>query len=168
MRPLPASMAWGVHLVACLLHRPWLRNPFNSIHAIAIANLAEMTSGIAGLTAAESVRWPWIPVSGVDATLTCSFNCPFPPDQIKGCVGIPVELTIVYKMKGRGRLSCQATVPAIPSAPGVYPVDVRWARLRKQNGPPHYESFLIIAFIWALPWPTGVTSWTRLGLWLPR
>jgi len=35
---------------ACMQDRPWLRNPFASLHAIALANLAEMTSGVGMLT----------------------------------------------------------------------------------------------------------------------
>ena len=39
--------------IACLQDRPWLRNPFASLHAAALFNLAEMISGIGMLTAAQ-------------------------------------------------------------------------------------------------------------------
>ena len=39
--------------IACLQDRPWLRNPFASLHAAALFNLAEMVSGIGMLTAAQ-------------------------------------------------------------------------------------------------------------------
>jgi hypothetical protein len=36
--------------------RPWLRNPFKSVHALALANCAEMATGLVGVTAIEVYR----------------------------------------------------------------------------------------------------------------
>ena len=35
---------------------PWLRNPFNSVHAIALANLAELASGLGVMTAMQHAK----------------------------------------------------------------------------------------------------------------
>jgi len=78
--------------------RPWKRNPFGSIHAVCMANLAEMTAGLAGMTAMEA----------------------------KGAIGIPMNMHINFHVKARGTLGCRATLPkAIPSVPGIYPMDIR-------------------------------------------
>lgn len=75
---------------ACMTDRPWKRNPFASVHAVAIANLAEMTAGMAGVTALEAAR---------------------------GARGIPVAMSVEYIAKARGTLYCRAAVPAaLPSA----------------------------------------------------
>jgi hypothetical protein len=74
--------------------RPWLRNPFSSVHAIALVNFAELTSGLAVMTAIETV---------------------------KGAIGIPVKISIVYHAKARGRVYCRANLPqSIPTVPGLY------------------------------------------------
>ena len=76
--------------------RPWKRNPFSSLHAVALANLAEMTSGLACMTAFEAV---------------------------KGAIGIPVSMSIDYIAKARGTCYCRSSLPkVIPSTPGVYPM----------------------------------------------
>ena len=72
--------------------RPWKRNPFGSLHACAIANLAELTSGLAGVTAMEST---------------------------KGVRGIPVKMTVSYISKARGTLTCVATLPLTELPTGV-------------------------------------------------
>lgn len=61
---------------------PWLRNPFQSVHAIALANLGELSSGI------------------VMHSLLL---------QSKKFRGIPIEIKTEYYRKGRGKLfgSCQ-------------------------------------------------------------
>ena len=75
---------------ASMTDRPWKRNPFASVHAIAIANLAEMTAGIACVTATQSA---------------------------KGAMGIPVGMRIEFVAKARGTLHCRASVPdSLPSA----------------------------------------------------
>ncbi len=56
--------------IACIDDRPWLRNPFNSVHAIALANLAELASGLGTLTAMQHAK-------GVRGIVTrCTKYCP--------------------------------------------------------------------------------------------
>lgn len=55
---------------------PWLKNPFNSIHAIALANLGELTSGLC---------------------LTSLF-------QHLKLKGIPVKIETIYIRKAKGRI----------------------------------------------------------------
>jgi hypothetical protein len=41
---------------ASITERPWLRNPFSSLHAVALTNLGELTSGLATLSAIEATN----------------------------------------------------------------------------------------------------------------
>mmetsp|Transcript_34848 Transcript_34848/g.71166 ORF Transcript_34848/g.71166 Transcript_34848/m.71166 type:complete len:206 (+) Transcript_34848:36-653(+) len=83
-----------------LMHdRPWLRNPFNSLHAIALANFAEMATGIVGITTAEAENGK--------------------------VVGIPVSSSIKYHAKARGTMRCRCDLPnQLPKEPGIYPMDL--------------------------------------------
>ncbi len=42
--------------VVAISDLPWLRNPFNSVHAIALANLAELASGLGVMTAMQHAK----------------------------------------------------------------------------------------------------------------
>jgi len=66
---------------ASIQDRPWLRNPFSSIHAMALGNLAEMVSGVGMLTAAQ---------------------------YVKGCRVIVVKVEIDYHKKARGQVIATA------------------------------------------------------------
>eukprot|EP00602_Paraphysomonas_sp_CaronLab_P007729 CAMPEP_0185027894 /NCGR_PEP_ID=MMETSP1103-20130426/13178_1 /TAXON_ID=36769 /ORGANISM="Paraphysomonas bandaiensis, Strain Caron Lab Isolate" /LENGTH=112 /DNA_ID=CAMNT_0027562065 /DNA_START=280 /DNA_END=618 /DNA_ORIENTATION=+ len=57
---------------------PWLRNPFGSVHAVALTNLGELTSGLCLVSAMQ---------------------------HIKGLRGIPVRIDTEYFKKARGRLT---------------------------------------------------------------
>eukprot|EP01137_Pigoraptor_chileana_P028769 Opistho-2@13087 len=70
--------------VVRMTERPWLRNPFASIHAVALINLAECASGLAVL-------------SGL-------------PKDVRG---IPVGISMKYDKKSRGRITatCELNLP---------------------------------------------------------
>lgn len=70
---------------------PWLRNPFASVHAVAIANLAELTSGLAMISALHA----------------------------KGLRGIPTRIDCRYWRKARGSLLATCSV-SVPEKPGLY------------------------------------------------
>ena len=75
---------------------PWLRNPFRSVHAVAIGNLAELTSGLAMLSALEGTALR----------------------------GIPTRIDCHYLRKARGRLLASCALES-PLAPGTYKCSVR-------------------------------------------
>jgi hypothetical protein len=61
----------------------WLRNPYSSVHAIALSNLGELSSGICVFAAMEYVP------------------------NVKG---IPVKISMEYYKKGRGRMTATSTI----------------------------------------------------------
>mmetsp|Transcript_2606 Transcript_2606/g.6075 ORF Transcript_2606/g.6075 Transcript_2606/m.6075 type:complete len:209 (-) Transcript_2606:207-833(-) len=57
LRRLEAEAKTGkVVCAASMTERPWLKNPFNSLHAVALTNLGEYTGGLAMLTLQQQVR----------------------------------------------------------------------------------------------------------------
>ena len=66
-----------------LAEKPWLHNPFSSIHAVALTNLGELVSGLVVVTALQEVR---------------------------GARGIVVKLGATYKKKARGLITATSTV----------------------------------------------------------
>lgn len=77
-----------------LKDRPKVRNHLNSVHAIAMMNLGELTTGLAYLYALP-----------------------------KGMRGIPTNLSIEYVKKGRGLLTCECNC-AVPSSNEAKDVDL--------------------------------------------
>jgi acyl-coenzyme A thioesterase PaaI-like protein len=75
---------------ASIVQRRGLENPFNSIHAAALVNLAEFTSGIALYSLLQ---------------------------QIKGARGIPVAIRIEYFSKARGKITAISNV-SLPNKQG--------------------------------------------------
>jgi len=75
---------------------PWLHNAFNSIHAVATANLAEMTAGLAATSALQKV------------------------DMARG---IPLSQTTSWFKKAQGQLTGTA-VTTIPKTTGRHDVQV--------------------------------------------
>ena len=71
------SCTWVIH------DYPWLRNPFQSIHALALGNVGEMASGTVMLAHLE---------------------------KNKHLRGIPVKITCEYLKKARGKISARATL----------------------------------------------------------
>jgi len=76
--------------------RPWLRNPFDSVHAIALANLGELSGGLAFMAASQ---------------------------YKKGVRGIPTKAAIEYHKKARGTIRAVAKV-TIPKESCDLPLSV--------------------------------------------
>jgi len=69
--------------VATMIDQPWLRNPFSSVHAIALANLGELASGLVMMTALQ-----------------------YHP-RLRG---IPVQISTEYYHKARGKIIAKGTI----------------------------------------------------------
>ena len=66
---------------ASIVERPWLKNPFNSVHAVALTNLGELTSGVLVVCALQNIR---------------------------GAKGIVTKLSTTYVKKARGIIIAKA------------------------------------------------------------
>eukprot|EP00053_Salpingoeca_punica_P003777 m.45102 g.45102 ORF g.45102 m.45102 type:complete len:227 (+) comp12405_c0_seq1:48-728(+) len=82
---------------AQMCDRPWLRNPFNSIHALALANLGELASGMAVMFALEDL--------GKRTNLKTR--------------AIVIGISTEYVKKARGTITARSTV-SIPSTVGEH------------------------------------------------
>lgn len=91
--PLVLELAPG-HARVQIRDRWSLRNHLRSVHAIALMNLGEATTGLAVMSLVPS-----------------------------GGRGIPRELAMEYIKKARGTITCESTVE-IPTAPGTHEVEV--------------------------------------------
>eukprot|EP00281_Chroomonas_sp_CCMP1168_P028578 CAMPEP_0206253888 /NCGR_PEP_ID=MMETSP0047_2-20121206/23396_1 /ASSEMBLY_ACC=CAM_ASM_000192 /TAXON_ID=195065 /ORGANISM="Chroomonas mesostigmatica_cf, Strain CCMP1168" /LENGTH=199 /DNA_ID=CAMNT_0053680135 /DNA_START=36 /DNA_END=635 /DNA_ORIENTATION=+ len=78
--------------------RPWLRNPFSSLHAVALCNLGELVSGLAVLSATQAE---------------------------KGLRAIPNRIEMEYMKKARGRITASTTID-LPKKDGPYKVTVEF------------------------------------------
>ena len=65
--------------------RPWLRNPFQSVHAVALTNIGECASGVAIVAVLQDKRF-------------------------RDIKGIPIRIDTEYFKKGRGRMTATATI----------------------------------------------------------
>ena len=72
-----------IRSVVTMEDRPWLRNPFGSIHAVALTNLGELASGVCMVTAIQ---------------------------HVKGVKGIPVRIDTEYFQKARGTVTASSQV----------------------------------------------------------
>jgi len=86
----PYSASISPHVESCsvddvtvsMTEMPWLKNPFNSIHAVALANLGELASGLSMVLSMQ---------------------------QNKGIRGIPKEINIEFFKKSRGTIYASST-----------------------------------------------------------
>jgi acyl-coenzyme A thioesterase PaaI-like protein len=69
--------------------QPWLRNPFASVHALALANLGEFASGLLMVSTLQTK---------------------------KGIVGIPVRIDTEYYKKARGRITGRCVIEDLDAA----------------------------------------------------
>jgi len=83
-----------------LFDRPWLRNPFGSIHAVALANLGEVTSGL--LVYGQLQR------------------------RVEGVIrkGIVQKLSATYSSKARGTITASCTDVVLPTTEGQHELRV--------------------------------------------
>lgn len=100
----------GGSVEASMTERPWLRNPFASIHALALANLGELTSGLAAVNRIDLASMENVAIRGIVTSLSCS-----------------------YQKKARGTIVCRADVPPLPSSDGEHALQVT-ARLTDAAG----------------------------------
>lgn len=87
---------------------PWLRNPFASVHAVALTNLAELTSGLAVLSALGQHL----------------------PGRTRK--GIATNIEIQFTKKARGKMTAYADDVVLPTDIGSH--NVEFATIIRDNG----------------------------------
>ncbi|KNC47860.1 uncharacterized protein AMSG_04090 [Thecamonas trahens ATCC 50062] len=80
-----------------MIDRPWLRNPFNSLHAVALTNLGELTSALAMMMLQQSRR---------------------------GMRIIPTAINAEFKIKARGTITASVGELDVPTELGSHTYDV--------------------------------------------
>eukprot|EP00055_Hartaetosiga_balthica_P006912 m.22924 g.22924 ORF g.22924 m.22924 type:complete len:222 (+) comp5497_c0_seq1:37-702(+) len=83
---------------AYLVERPWLQNPFNSVHAVALTNLGEYVSGLIVTSRMDYLN----------ATSTLKYR------------GIITKLETEFFKKSRGKITATCDLEVIPSTPGKH------------------------------------------------
>ena len=84
-----------------LTERPWLRNPFESVHAVALTNLGELTSGLAVLSSMQSTN---------KALKEGEKKGKTKPPKVRGIV---TAIRTVYHKKARGEIFATCDVKGI-------------------------------------------------------
>ena len=99
---------------ATIVERPWLHNPFRSLHAVALANLGELTGAIVRCSRAfprgriADIRRADFPHASPQAVLNAC-------DKV-GYRGIVTKLTTRYVKKARGVITAKVVV-SLPTTP---------------------------------------------------
>lgn len=86
--PTVTSLTMSDKAITCIVtmeDRPWLRNPFQSLHAVALTNIGECASGIAIVSILQDKRF-------------------------RGLKGIPTRIDTEYFKKGRGQITATAAI----------------------------------------------------------
>eukprot|EP00049_Salpingoeca_infusionum_P019212 m.360821 g.360821 ORF g.360821 m.360821 type:complete len:206 (+) comp19179_c0_seq1:25-642(+) len=83
---------------AYLVERPWLKNPFNSVHAVALINLGELASGVLVVSALEQM------------TEQSDFKAR----------GIVTSLGATYHQKARGTIIARCDLATLPTTVGTH------------------------------------------------
>lgn len=85
--PLVVKLS-AVETIVEIVEYPWLRNPFGSIHALALGNAGELSSGLLAVTAAEAFKGRAI-VNSISLNFTkkgrgkITFHAALSPEQIQ-------------------------------------------------------------------------------------
>ena len=79
---------------------PWTKNPFNSLHAVALTNAGEFASGILLVGLMQQMQ--------LDRSATLHLR------------GIVTKIDSVYHKKARGKIVARAEAPALPTSEGKH------------------------------------------------
>eukprot|EP00045_Choanoeca_perplexa_P002289 m.23787 g.23787 ORF g.23787 m.23787 type:complete len:214 (+) comp11430_c0_seq2:170-811(+) len=98
VRPILTKMN-AIEAEGYIVEQPWLTNPFNSVHAVALTNLGEFVSGIIVTSQLEQM-------SLTQANITAR--------------GIVTSLGSTYHKKARGTITAKCTPPPLPTTEGKH------------------------------------------------